>query len=147
MRGIAEVSPRSTARIAGLFALLEALVLMVFRFNAHAFHIYLVFFGFWWVLIGYLIFKSTFMPRINGVLEAVAGLCWLTFLWLPFAQYVSPYNQLLAGLGEFSLIVWLLVMGVERRTMAREGSRSGGMIREPPTREHRSAPLRVCECR
>jgi len=97
VRGIAEVSPRSTARIAGLFALLEALVLMVFRFNAHAFHIYLVFFGFWWVLIGYLIFKSTFMPRINGVLEAVAGLCWLTFLWLPFAQYCVALQSALGG--------------------------------------------------
>lgn len=91
---------------------LHALALMLFRINAHAFNVYLVFFGFWCVLIGYLIFKSTFMPRVIGLLEALAGLCWLTFLWLPFAQHVSPYNQVLAGFGELSLMAWLLVVGV-----------------------------------
>ncbi|HEV3059235.1 MAG TPA: DUF4386 domain-containing protein, partial [Vicinamibacterales bacterium] len=91
---------------------LDALALIFFRFNADAFYIYLVLFGFWCVLIGYLIFKSTFIPRLIGVLEALAGLCWLTFLWPPFAHYVSPYNQVLAGLGELSLMAWLLVVGV-----------------------------------
>lgn len=91
---------------------LHALALMFVRFNAHAFNVYLVFFGFWCVLIGYLIFKSTFMPHVIGVLETLAGLCWLTFLWLPLAQYLSPYNQVLAGLGELSLMGWLLVVGV-----------------------------------
>jgi hypothetical protein len=66
----------------------------------------------WCVLIGYLIFRSTFMPRILGLLEGLAGLCWLTFIWPPLAHYVSPYNQILAGLGEISLMLWLLVMGV-----------------------------------
>jgi hypothetical protein len=91
---------------------LDALALIFFRFNADAFYVYLVLFGFWCVLIGYLIFKSTFMPRVIGVLEALAGMCWLTFLWPPFAHYVSPYNQVLAGLGELSLMAWLLVVGV-----------------------------------
>jgi len=91
---------------------LQALALMFLKLNAQAFYIYLVFFGFWCVLIGYLIFRSTFMPRILGVLEAFAGLCWLTFLWPPFAHYLSPYNQALAGLAEISLMLWLLVMGV-----------------------------------
>lgn len=50
--------------------------------------------------------------RVIGALEALAGLCWLTFLWLPFAHYVSPYNQILAGLGELTLMAWLLVVGV-----------------------------------
>jgi hypothetical protein len=64
------------------------------------------------VLIGYLIFRSTFMPHLLGLLEGFAGLCWLTFIWPPLAHYVSPYNQILAGLGEISLMLWLLVMGV-----------------------------------
>jgi hypothetical protein len=80
--------------------------------NARVFDGYLVFFGFWCVLIGYLIFRSTFMPRILGLLEGLAGLCWLTFIWPPLAHYISPYNQILAGLGEISLMLWLLVMGV-----------------------------------
>jgi hypothetical protein len=91
---------------------LHALALIFVQFNAYAFNVYLVFFGFWCVLIGSLIFKSTFMPRVIGALEALAGLCWLTFLWVPFAHYVSPYNQIVAGFGELTLMAWLLVVGV-----------------------------------
>ena len=91
---------------------LDTLALIFLRLTADAFYIYLVFFGFWCVLIGCLIFKSAFIPRVIGVLEALAGMCWLTFLWPPFAHYVSPYNQVLAGLGEMSLMAWLLVVGV-----------------------------------
>ena len=86
--------------------------MMFVKLNAQAFYVYLVFFGLWCVMIGYLIFRSTFMPRILGVMEMFAGLCWLTFLWPPLAHYLSPYNQALAGLAEISLMLWLLVMGV-----------------------------------
>jgi hypothetical protein len=63
--------------------------------------------------LGYLIVRSTFMPRILGMLEAVAGLCWLTFLWVPLAHHLSPYNQAVAGFGEIALMLWLLVKGVK----------------------------------
>jgi len=91
---------------------LHALALICAGLTAHAFNVYLVFFGFWCVLIGPLIFRSGFLPRVLGVLETLSGLCWLTFLWLPFARYVAPYNQILAGVGELSLMGWLLVVGV-----------------------------------
>ncbi|SRR6266480_3654645 len=91
---------------------LKTLTFLFLSLNARVFNTYLVFFGFWCVLIGYLIVRSTFMPRILGVLEGLAGLCWLTFIWPPLAHYVSPYNQIIAGLGEISLMLWLLLMGV-----------------------------------
>ncbi len=72
----------------------------------------LVFFGFYCVLIGYLIFRSTFLPRILGVLMAIAGLGWLTFLWPPLAKYLSPYIFAPGLFGEGALTLWLLVMGV-----------------------------------
>jgi hypothetical protein len=52
----------------------------------------LVFHGFYWLLISYLIFRSAFLPRILGVLMAFAGLGWLTFLSPPLADHLSPYN-------------------------------------------------------
>lgn len=91
---------------------LRVMALLCLELFVRAFHIYLVFFGVWCVLIGYLIVRSTFMPHILGVLEAVGGLCWLTFLWLPLAHHLSPYNQAVAGLGEIALMLWLLVKGV-----------------------------------
>src|SRR6266850_8532794 len=50
----------------------------------------LVFFGFYCLLIGYLIFRSTFLPRTLGALMAFAGLGWLTFLSPPLANYLYP---------------------------------------------------------
>jgi Domain of unknown function (DUF4386) len=91
---------------------LQALALMLLKLNAQAYDIGLVFFGFWCVLIGYLIFRSTFLPRIIGVLEVLAGFGYLTLLWRPLAHYLYPYNLALAGPGEISLMLWLLVVGV-----------------------------------
>src|SRR5207249_8313199 len=53
----------------------------------------LVFFGFYCLLIGYLIFSSTFLPRILGALMAFGGLGWLTFLSPALAHSLSPYNM------------------------------------------------------
>ena len=90
---------------------LQALALMFLKLYGQCFNISFVFFGFYCLLIGYLIFRSTFLPRILGVLMAIAGLGWLTFLSPPLAHYLSPYI-LAPGLGEGSLTLWLLVMGV-----------------------------------
>jgi len=43
---------------------------------------------------------------------AFAGLCWLTFLSPPLANYLSPYVVALGVLAELALMLWLLVMGV-----------------------------------
>jgi len=63
-------------------------------------------------VIGYLIFKSTFLPRILGALMAFAGLAWLTFLSTRLTNYLSPYNLASAILAELSVMLWFLVMGV-----------------------------------
>src|SRR5450759_526231 len=91
---------------------LQALVLTLLKLNALTYDIGLVFFGFWYVLIGYLIFRSTFLPRVIGALGVVAGIGYLTLLWQPLAHYLYPYNLALAGPGEISLILWLIVKGV-----------------------------------
>jgi uncharacterized protein DUF4386 len=91
---------------------LQTLALVLLRLNAQAFDVGLVFFGLWCILIGYLIARSTFLPRIIGVLYALAGLGYLTLLWQPLAKYLYPYNLALAGPGEISLLLWLLVKGV-----------------------------------
>jgi Domain of unknown function (DUF4386) len=91
---------------------LQALSLMLIKLNVQSYDLGLVFFGLWCMVIGYLIFKSTFIPRIIGILEMLAGLGYLTLLWQPLVYYIYPYNLALAGPGEISLLFWLLIKGV-----------------------------------
>jgi hypothetical protein len=82
----------------------------------------LVFGGLYCILIGYLIFRSTFLPRILGAPMAFAGLGWLTFLSTLLANHLSPYNLAAGILGEGSLMLWLLVMGVNAQRWKEQGS-------------------------
>ena len=91
---------------------LRALALMFLELNTQAGNICVVFFGVYCLLIGYLIFRSTFLPRLLGVLMALAGLGWLTFLSPPLANHLSPYNLVLGFLAELALMLWLLARGV-----------------------------------
>ena len=82
----------------------------------------LVFHGIYCLLIGYLVFRSTFLPRTLGVLMALAGLTWLTSLSPPLAHHLAPYNQAVGFLGEGALMLWLLVMGVNLQQWNRTAS-------------------------
>ena len=72
----------------------------------------LAFFGVYCLLIGYLILRSTFLPRVLGVLMAFGGLGWLTFAWASLASRLSPFNMLPGVFGETCLTLWLLAFGV-----------------------------------
>jgi hypothetical protein len=94
-------------------AQLQALALLFLKLNKYAFNIDLVFFGLWCVLTGYLIFRSTFLPRILGVLLAISGLGYVTYLYPPLAYYLFiPYIAAASALGEIPLELWLIVKGV-----------------------------------
>jgi Domain of unknown function (DUF4386) len=93
---------------------LQALALLFLRVRGQVMNMYLAFFGFWCVVTGYLIFRSTFMPRIIGALEAVAGIGYLTYLWPPLANALFPFN-LAAGVGELVLQLWLLIFAVNAK--------------------------------
>ena len=104
---------------------LQALAYLFLKLYSQAYSISLVFFAFYSLLIGYLIFKSTFLPRVLGVLMMVAGLCWLSFLSPPFgAKYLYPYI-LAGGIGEGILFLWLLVVGVDAQRWKEQAGASG----------------------
>jgi uncharacterized protein DUF4386 len=75
----------------------------------------LAFFGVYCLLIGFLILKSTFLPRFLGVLMAFGGVGWLTFVSPSLAATLSPYNMVPGIVGELILTVWLLVKGVDEQ--------------------------------
>ena len=91
---------------------------MSLSLHAIGFNVAVVFFAFYDLLIGYLVFRWGFLPRILGVLMAVAGLCYLTsslasFLSPRFAAHLLPYILMPSAVGELALFLWLLVMGVD----------------------------------
>jgi hypothetical protein len=102
---------------------LQALALMFVKLNNYANDINLVFFGLWCILTGYLIFRSTFLPRILGVLLAIGGLGWVTYLYPPLAYHLfMPYIAAASALGEVPLEFWLMVMGVNAQRWQEQAS-------------------------
>ena len=91
---------------------------MFLKLYSQTYGIDLVFFGFFDLLIGCLIFKSTFLPRTVGVLMMIAGLGGLTFL-SPTFSVKYPYLMAIA-VGEFVLTLWLIVKGVNVRQWEEE---------------------------
>ena len=103
---------------------LQALAYIFLKLYSQAYSIALVFFGFFSFLIGYLIFKSTFLPRILGVLMAVAGTGGLIFLSPSFGAKYLPYI-VAADIGEILLILWLLVFAVNAERWKAQASAAG----------------------
>ena len=65
------------------------------------------------LVLGYLILRSRFVPRVFGVLLMAAGLTWATYLWPPLLNSIRSVALPFAGLAEFALPVWLVVKGVD----------------------------------
>jgi hypothetical protein len=93
--------------------------------------IHFLFFGLHCLLVGYLILRSTFLPAFVGGLMSLGGLGWMTFassrlLSPPGSNSLSPYPMLFGILGEVTLTLWLLVMGVNAQRWENQASAAGG---------------------
>jgi hypothetical protein len=96
---------------------LQEQALLSLRMQSLGFNIALVFFGFTCLLLGYLIARSTFLPRILGLFMAISGIGYLInsfvhFLAPEYGAYAFKYILAPCGIGELLLIAWLLAVGV-----------------------------------
>ena len=96
---------------------LHTLALVALKLHGDGYAISLVFFGFACLALGYLIFRSGFLPKTIGALMAVAGACYLVnsfthFLSPAFGATLFPAIFVPIFVAELSLAVWLTVKGV-----------------------------------
>jgi hypothetical protein len=102
---------RSLSLLAAFFGLV-GLVFEALRWQPRGVNVAIVFAGFYCLIIGYLAFRATFVPRVLGALMTLAGLAWLTWLSNSLVEHLSPYNLAAGALAELSVFLWLLVMGL-----------------------------------
>jgi len=83
-------------------------------------------FSFWLLLLGYLVFKSGFLPRILGILLMIVGLCYtiLAVLFFLFPNFDATIFGLLAFIGESLFYLWLLIKGVNAEEWKKRFSNS-----------------------
>ncbi|HEX3581314.1 MAG TPA: DUF4386 domain-containing protein [Thermoanaerobaculia bacterium] len=96
----------------------QTLAFLVAKVGSRCNEVALIFFGCYCLLIGYLIFKSSFLPRAIGVLMMIAGLGWMTFAYPPLARPLIPYIFLPGIIGEGALTFWLLAFGARFKEQA-----------------------------
>lgn len=97
---------------------LASLALLSLNVQAQGYAIGLVFFGFYCLIVGYVIYKSGLVPKVLGILYSLAGLCYLInsfmmFLSKGFENPLFVYLAIPIFIGELSLCLWLLIKGID----------------------------------
>jgi hypothetical protein len=109
--------------IAGAFTTTQsqALAYQFLRLHMLIYDVAFVFYGVFAILIGRLVLRSAFLPRVLGVLMTIDGLGYITFALItfispPFTAHLYPVVPFVtAVLGEGSLMLWLTAKTVDAR--------------------------------
>jgi hypothetical protein len=96
---------------------LQALTYVYARVHGYGFSVGLIFFGCTCLVLGYLILRSGYLPKILGILMQIAGLCYLinsfVLIIVPaFENIIFPIILIPPFIAELSLCLWLLIKGV-----------------------------------
>jgi Domain of unknown function (DUF4386) len=101
---------------------LDALAMGFISLHKDGFMIAQLFFGFWLLPLGYLVYRSGFLPRLLGVLlmlDCAGVLIWFfQFFLLPNDEYLSYAGLAVSFVAEVSLSLWLCLKGVDQRELA-----------------------------
>jgi hypothetical protein len=112
---IAPVTFLRDSALGGVFTAdqVKAASLMSLKLWGQTFQMSIPMFALFEVVLGYLIYRSTFVPRLFGVLLMVAGLTWATYFWPPLLNSIRFVALPFAGVAEMAFPVWLVVKGID----------------------------------
>ncbi|MGA8533397.1 MAG: DUF4386 domain-containing protein [Candidatus Tumulicola sp.] len=103
---------RNFALLAVMVSLLGCLVQSLSLFHLTTPQSALPIFGLFNLTIGYLILRSTFLPRALGILMVLSGVGWLMVLSPELVKRLGTYIEVIGIVAEACLMLWLLVVGV-----------------------------------
>ncbi len=96
---------------------LQALAMFFLTLYKNGFWICQIFFAAWLLPLGYLVFRSGFLPRILGIIIMIHFVGWLTtflqFFLFPGFQVLTSVTYPLGLISELGLTLWLLIMGAK----------------------------------
>jgi len=96
---------------------LQAMAMSFLNSYTNGFMITQIFFSTWLLPLGYLVYKSRFLPRLLGILlilDFFAILSWfLQFFLLPDYGILSYPGLAISFIAEFSISLWLLIKAVK----------------------------------
>ena len=109
---------------------LDALALLMLDLHGYGYDLGLLFFGASCLVLGYLIARSGYFPRVLGYLVIAAGFAYLigsyTLFLLPdYAAAIEPI-YIVSIVSELSLCLWLLIKGVNVDVWHRMSSVAAG---------------------
>lgn len=94
-------------------AQLQALAYLFVRLHSYGTSLAFIFSGLWLFPLGYLVFKSGFLPKILGVLLIIGGFGYLIDVFAGFLFSGSNLSiGMVTGLSEIFFLLWLLIKGV-----------------------------------
>jgi hypothetical protein len=82
----------------------------------------LIFFGIYCLLLGQLVVRSGFLPKMLGVLLVVAGVGWLLFIF-PFTKPFNSVTEIFGVVAEGTFCLWLLIAGAKPRRAKKQPGR------------------------
>ena len=99
---------------------LQALAMFFLNLHHNGYWIAQIFFGAWLFPLGYLVYKSGFLPKILGIVMMIHFVGWTTtsllyFLYTPGFTAITYVTYPLGFISEFGLTLWLLIKGAREQ--------------------------------
>ena len=98
---------------------LQALAMFFLNLHRNGYWIAQIFFGAWLFPLGYLVYKSGFLPKILGIVLMVHCFTWLSTVFQSFLfpgfTAITYVSWPLGFIAEFGLTLWLLIKGAKEQ--------------------------------